>query len=305
MKEYFQKIKREHILIAAIAVLFLSNIFSFFIFSEKHTNKYPLLDPDHGMYEQKDLIINVQTLRNQFEEIGKDQNVSVYFEFLNTGANISINKDIEIWPASLMKIPIAIAAMKKVEDGEWKLEKKFTIKDEDKNADFGSMYLKPTGSTVSLEELLNELLINSDNTARNILAQNLSIQEIEEVLVHIGIEYDFKNDAKISSKKYAVIWRALYSSSYLSPENSQRLIKIMTKSSAKNYLAPGIPESVEFSHKIGVLHDEKTYADAGIVYVQNRPYILVVMTKNYSQQESEEIMKDISEKAYKYISEYK
>jgi beta-lactamase class A len=308
-----EKFCRSKFFILAIVILLASNFGMVFLFlsregsarqAEFRTN-FPLLDQSRGLYEQKDLIVNIQPLRDQLNEIGQDQNVSIYFEFLNTGANIAVNKDLAIWPASLMKIPIAMAAMMKVEKGEWRLDKEFTLNEEDKNSIFGELHRSPAGARFTLERLLDEILINSDNTARNIIVRNLSLQDFGDVVEHIGVDFDYTKDDQISAKRYSVIWRSLFNATYLSPENSQKLIQIMQKSSAKNFLARGIPEGIGFSHKIGVLFDELTVADSGIVYVPGRPYILVVMTQKHSQAEAEEIMRDVSQKVYGYVSGYK
>lgn len=310
-----QKAKNKKCLVITIlflVVFSLTTVCFFYCYQRKESEwhkfheKYPLLSPERGFYNQKDLIVNIQPLRDEFDAIGKDRGVSIYFEFLNTGANIAVNKEVKIWPASLMKIPIAMAVMKKVENKKWELNKSFILEEKDKNSIFGLLYKKPAGSTFSLEELLGEMLINSDNTARNIFARNLSSEDIDDVLDHLGIEYDYKNDEKISAKKYSIFWRSLFTSSYLAPENSSKLIEIMSQSSAAQYLAQGISDKqIKFSHKIGVLYDENTYADSGIVFISNRPYILTVMVDGHSQSEAGAIMKEISEKAYRYVSEYK
>lgn len=301
--------KRNYVLVF-IVFLLASNVLTFYFFAsdeirEKEFNgTYPLLNPARALYEQKDLIVNLQTLREQLIDVGKNPDVSVYFEMLNTGANISVNKDLQIWPASLMKIPIAMAVMKKIENGQWKMDKDFVLGDKDKNPVFSNLYEKPTGTHFKLRELFDALLIDSDNTARNMLASQLKDEELADVLDYLGIEFDYKHDGQITAKRYSIIWRSFFSSTYLEPENSEKLIEIMTRSSATNFLAKGVPDNVKFSHKIGVLYDENIYADSGIVYVPNRPYILTVMIKGQGQQEAENIMKDISEKAYKYVSEF-
>ena len=81
---------------------------------EKIKNQYNLLNPARKLINQEDLIINIQSLRDELSEIGKNKNISIYFEYLPTGANISINKDAEFWPASLLKLPVAMAAGKKI-----------------------------------------------------------------------------------------------------------------------------------------------------------------------------------------------
>lgn len=308
MKKFFCDKKY---LLVAILVLIVSNIATSF-FSLRHAgvvqdgfrNNYPLLNPDRELYAQDDLIVNVQPLRDQLNEIGNDHGVSIYFELLNTGANIAVNKDVKMWPASLMKIPIALAVMKKVEDGQWTMDKEFTLMEKDKNSIFGNLYQKQTGTRLTTKEVLDELLINSDNTARNMLVRNLKESEFVRVLEHLGIDYDYKNDEQITAKRYSVFWRALFSSTYLTPENSQKIIEIMTRSSSTDFMGQALPKDVIFSHKIGVLYDENVYADSGIVYVPQRPYIVTVMISGHSEQESKDIMKDISKKIYSYISTY-
>jgi beta-lactamase class A len=298
--------------IVVVLFLLLTNsltLFNLFLDSSeevraKFRRDYQLLSPERSFYDQKDLIVNIQSLRDQLNEIGKDQNISIYFEFLPTGANISVNKDQKIWPASLMKIPIAFAVMKKIEDGNLQLSDELTLKETNKNSEFGDVYKNPTGKKITVEELLNEMLINSDNTARNMLSEKLQTIDLDDILNHLGIEYDYKNNEQISAKKYSIFWRSLFYSTYLNPENSEKIIEIMAKSSASQYLASVISPEVRFSHKIGVLYDVNSYADSGIVYANNRPYILTVMVKDKNQIEAEKNMHEISRKVYKYISEY-
>jgi len=271
---------------------------------DQFRQQYPALDPDRALYDPKDLIVNTYPLGQQLKAIGQDQNVSIYFESLNSGANISVNKDLQVWPASLMKIPLALAAMKKVEIGAWSLDKEFAITEEDKNADYGNLYNQPAGTQLSLRDLLDKLLVESDNTARNVIANNLTDADMDDVLNYLGIDYDYKNNGQITAKRYSIFWRALFSSTYLQPENSQTLIGIMAHSDANDFLAQGIPNNVEFSHKIGVLNAQQIYSDSGIVYVTDRPYILTVMVQNHTQAEVEAIMKDVAQKTYQYISSY-
>lgn len=288
-------------------VVFLMHVY--FLKNRKFTPSsfkvnYNMLDPGIGLYDQKDLIVNIQPLRDQWKELENEDNISIYLEILNTGANLSVNKDVKIFPASLMKIPIAMAVMKKIEKGQWSMDKDFVLEDREKNAIFGKLYREQVGSRFTTEKLLNEMLINSDNTARNIFVKYLTLEDIDNVLEHIGMEYDYRNDGQISAKKYSIFWRSLFESTYLSPDSSQLLIAIMSKSGASNYLSQGIAQDTKFSHKIGVLYNEGIFADSGIVYLSQRPYILTVMVKNKNQQEAEIIMKNISQKAYEYISQY-
>ncbi|MFZ2154359.1 MAG: serine hydrolase [Candidatus Moraniibacteriota bacterium] len=314
IKEFLRgkKITREHFLwlIIGILLIFSANCFLAKRYDEKAAilklkKAYPLISPARSLYNKEDLIVNVQPLRDELSKMGEtDPNISIYFEFLNTGANIAVNKDMAIWPASLMKIPIAMAVMKKIEDGKWQLNSEMILYQEDRDERFGEMYKKPVGGRFTVEELLREMLIKSDNTARGILIRNLDTGDIEEVLNHLGIEDIYNTENEITGKKYSIFWRSLYNSSFLSEEHSQQLVEMMAHSETNEYLSRGLPDSVTFSHKIGVIYEDNIYADSGIVYVLERPYILTVMMQGHDEVDAERIIKEISEKVYRYVSSY-
>src|SRR3989344_4750530 len=83
-----------------------------------------------------------------------DQNVSVYFEYLPTGASISINKDAEFYPASLLKVPVAMTVAKKIEKGEWKWTNELVLMSTDKDDKFGTLYKEPANSTHTIEDIV-------------------------------------------------------------------------------------------------------------------------------------------------------
>lgn len=294
-------------------VLVITNLWTFFIYApkkaaslQKNSNiDYNFLDPARKLVDKKDLIINIQSLRdylnNKYEA---DTGVSVYFEYLSTGANIAINKDADFFPASLLKVPVAIAAAKKIEKGEWKWDNKLVLMATDKDEKFGDLHKQPTGSIFTIDELVRRSLSDSDNTANLILLRNLELSEINDVYAHMGLEGFLETDGSISAKKYSVILRTLYSSSYLSDENSQKLLSYLAAKTFMEYLGSALPRNIIFSHKIGIDTEKKIYLDSGIVYLANRPYILVVMTKSKTELQAKDIMKDISDKVFDYVKNY-
>jgi hypothetical protein len=78
-------------------------------------NNYPLIDPSRQFIPQEDYIINIQPLRDYLTSLGKQypDRISVYYEQLNSGANISVNKNLRLFPASLTKLPLAIVVVRK------------------------------------------------------------------------------------------------------------------------------------------------------------------------------------------------
>lgn len=310
------------LVIACILVLFATYIF--YIPSiknqyKKNQDRYPSLNPSASMVEKKNLLVNFQPLRETMQkkyENRDDYLVSLYFEYLPTGANISLNKDTEVWPASLIKIPVAMAAMKKVEDGKWKMENELVILDEDKDSEYGELYKKPTGTTMTIEETLGQALVNSDNTAHFVLLRNIESNELEDIYIHLGLDdivdalkkapQGKEADNRITAKRYSVFFRSLYNSTYFTPEYSQKFLDTL-KDAPKEYLNAGLPPDVSFVHKTGIRADEAVNADAGIVYVPGRPYLLTVMIQKKDKVPSpngevETLFKEISKDIYDYVS---
>lgn len=263
-----------------------------------------LIDPARKFYEADDLIINVQPLRDDFRLLEENLNVSIYFEVLNTGANISVNKDEEFFPASLLKVPLVMAVTKKIERGEWEWGSKLELKEADKNKDFGTLWQRPAGELFTIEELVKEMLISSDNTAYFVLLNNLDQDDLPKVQNYLGLADFISADLEISAKKYAPILRSLFSATYLTIENSGKILNWMSESDFKGYVAGGMPANIKFSHKIGVDDAKKVYLDAGIAYLPNRPYILIIMVKNYDANEADAIMQDVSRRVYDYVANY-
>lgn len=330
IKNFFSRLKnnrKELRMFVLVVFLIVSNLFFYLLYlknREVHSfsNDFKLLNPAVKLVESHDLIVNFQPIResltNKYEE-REDYLVSIYFEYLPTGANIAINKDEEIWPASLIKIPVAMAMMKKIQSGKWKFDNELVILDEDKDNGFGVLYKEETGTTMKIERLLEESLINSDNTAHLVLLRNLESSEIEDIYNHLGLD-DIVSDVKkrssqdvdnrITAKRYSIFFRSLYNSTYLLPEYSEKFLDILGRA-PKEHLNLGIPNEIKFVHKTGIRIEESVHADSGIVYLPHRPYLLTVMIQkrdNIPENDDEkvkEIFKDISSEIYNYVSTFK
>lgn len=302
----------QRVLVIICGGLIISNLITGVFLVRKQSagdasNAYPLVDVSRNFIGQEHFIVNIQPLREELNKIvaaQPDQTVSVYFEFLNTGANIQINNDTRFYPASLVKLPSAMVATKKVEDGDWKLTSRLVLFDQDKDDRYGTLHKQPTGASFTIEELLQKLLIESDNTAHNMLMRNLSVDELDELKDAIGLDDLFDERSEISAKEYSRLFRALYNSSFLKREGSQRILDLLARTTFENMLPSGIPDDVLFAHKIGEDDKERNYLDSGIVYIANRPFLLTVMVKQHDQAKAEDIMKQIAQAAHGYVNAY-
>jgi len=255
------------------------------------------------------LIMN-ETVKNKSKE--RDFKYGIYFEDLNTGAWVGINERDKFVPASLMKIPVVVGILKKVEDGGLTLDTKVTVHKEDVDNNYGELGGRGFEQNYTLFELINYTLYYSDNTALLSLRDSIDDADVIDAMIVLGITYktqvEYPNSKDglvfISPKDYSNIFRTLYYSGYLRRQHSQLMLELLASTSFKNGLPAGVPKNVTVSHKIGSFTREGKpyYHDCGIIYAPDKPYILCIMTSDLSLEESNQLMEKISKDAYDYVS---
>jgi beta-lactamase class A len=285
-------------------------------------SQYPLLNPRLRNFE-KDERLNrtfptLIPLRDKlFEFIGENkEHTAFYVEDLNGGAWTGWNEKEEFMPASILKVPIAMAAMGKVEDGSWTMQREFVIKEDYKNPGFGDLWKAEAGTKISLEKLIEEMIQKSDDTALNMLSNSMTSEERDSVYDHIGLgdpeEIDPKNPKAISYKNLsarnlATIFRALYNSTYLTRESSSYLLEVLSNTKFDETISKIIPPDVKMAHKIAAFDDPslsavKNYHDCGIAFVPDHPYLYCFMTRDLDAKEARQVMSGLSGITYDHFA---
>lgn len=271
--------------------------------------KFPLLSKRIFTQAQNDIIINFVALRKELRNqiYGEGGDIGLYFEYLPSGISIGINDTEEIRLASLAKVPIVMAIFRKVELGDIKLSDKVVLSEKHIDKNFGDLWKREIGTTFTVEELIQHALVESDNTAAEMLSSLLSFKDISDVYDNLEIEVEPDSalgGVVVSPKSYSSIFRNLYLSSYLEEEDSQYILDTLTKTIFKDKITANIPKNIPVSHKIGVINREgslgNVYTDCGIFYVPNRPYILCMFVKR-PEEEARKWMSGISYMIYSYI----
>lgn len=280
------------------------------------SNTYPLLDPMRALLPRDDFIVVLKPLRLKLEELVADWAkrgvvVAIQMEYLNTGSNLSINQNYRMLPASLTKVPVAMMVMRRIEQGTLSFDQILELKDEDRDSKWGEMYKLPVGTKMSLREVIEKSLTLSDNTAHKMLYRLVGVEEAQDMSQELNLEDLFDKEGKISAREYAKLLRSLYSSSYLKAEYSQQLLDLMTHDQVVKFLIRGLGSDVKYAHKFGESSAIYSYLDAGIVYVPNRPYVLVVMVHDEAGQvkmsrelAGEQIFEKVAKLTYEYITSH-
>ena len=276
--------------------------------SEQSSATYPFLSPRIFINKQNDLLINFKPLRSKVREYEYrlKNRTGFYFEYLPTGNSIGANEKEEFIPASLLKTPLAMGALKEIELGKKKPDEILTVKEKDIDKAFGTLWEKGVGTQITFIGAVEQLIKYSDNTAQHMLFDILSGGEIDDVFDSLDIPKT-SNENKtpvVSAKNYSSILRCLYLSCYLNKNTSNQLLKMLSETEYNDKLPAGVPNDIKVAHKIGVSispEQGEIYTDCGIVYVPKRPYILCIMTES-NEDEARVIMQDLSKMVYEYVS---
>jgi beta-lactamase class A len=254
------------------------------------------------------IALHYRPLREQIEErlksLPTEQKIGVYLQDAYSGTWLGINERESFVPASLLKIPIAMAIFKKVERGELLLNQKISIESADIDTLAGVAERFEYSEVKSISELLKLMIKVSDNTAKNALKRQLLPEDINEVFTHVGMENPYiKEDENqlVTPRQFSRLFKSLYFSTFLTPEFSEKLLELATETRAESLISTGVPWEIQVSHKYGERFD--LLHDCGIIYYPQNHYFLCVMTKEIPLPEAQNLIKDISSDIYKFISE--
>ena len=241
---------------------------------------------------------------------GNAQNISVYIRNMNTGEWTGINETEAYEPASMLKVTAMIAFFNRAAANPDILSKKILYKPT-KNPEEtyrASDDLAP--GTYTVDDLITDMIVYSDNDALDALASadDGSTAEVFN-LFELPLPATATTTDYMSARAYSRIFRVLYDSTYLSWDLSERALSLLSKTTFTQGIVAGVPAGTVVSHKFG----ERTFVsetgvvsvrelhDCGIVYKNNDPYFLCVMTRGSDFLKLQKIIADISRMTYNEI----
>ncbi len=114
-------------------------------------------------------------LRQQIEKIDQATpgQLGVYVKRLDNGEVLSYQADRPWYLGSSAKLPVAIALIQEVEQGKHRLAEQVTLQDTDKVDGSGNVVWNKAGTRYRVDALLKRTLMESDNTAANMLIRTI------------------------------------------------------------------------------------------------------------------------------------
>jgi beta-lactamase class A len=256
---------------------------------------------------------NLYSLKNQFSDIinnyqknGVITNASVFIIDMNRSEWTGVNENLLFQPGSLIKVPLAISVMKKLEEKKIKVTETITVSADTKILNVHQTYDAPSikaGNTYTIQELLKYSLAYSDNNATQILNDYVDVPVFKKIFTDLSIPDPNVHDLNygISSKDYTKFIRALYNGGYIHRQHSELILSLMNQSSFKDGILSTIDKdntiaSTKFGEsRKGDLHQ---LHETGIVYVNNTAYVITIMTEGKDIRKLPEVIAAISKLAY-------
>lgn len=243
---------------------------------------------------------------------GINSKYSLIVKNYKTHETFSINSTEKIPSASIIKLFILGKAFQLVEKGELNLNEMITVK-RDEKVSFSIVSVLESIQSYSVKDLLTLMIIQSDNTATNVIIDKLGMENINYFISEQGYKntilarkmMDFES-AKQGRENYtcaedvALLFDKLYHGKFVNEEYDNMMIQILKLQLDNSMMRMDLPDDIEIAHKTGDISCLKH--DTGIVYNEKiGDYIFAMLTY---EAESDTYARGLVAKLSKSIYDY-
>jgi beta-lactamase class A len=259
-----------------------------------------------------------QKLGARITEVDRDLDgvLGVAILDLNSGQEFLLHPD-EVFPqASSIKVAVLAELYHQAQQsaqgmaGKAKLTDLYTVQASDLVPDSDIMGgLTPGVTRITNRDLATLMVAVSDNSATNVLIDRVGMDNVNALMDGLGLSHtrlrrkmmDIKAAAEgrenISTpREMMVLLESIYRGKVLNQQLTDDFLTLLSTHKS-SFLPRDLPEGLRIANKPGELEGVRN--DSGIVFVQNRPYIICVMTSYLrGERAGEEAISKISQAAY-------
>jgi len=262
----------------------------------------------------KKLETRVEEMANRLDGV-----IGVAILDLTDGRILLRNADRVFPTASSIKIAILLELYRQDQEaragakGKAKLDDSYTIDPKDLVEDSQIMAGLTAGVTrVTNRDLAQFMVAVSDNAATNVLIDRVGMQNVNASMRSLGLTKIMlrrkmidiaaarRGDENVATPQEMVrLLEAIYKEKALNKEATAALIKQLS-TLKQSYIPRLLPDNVQVANKPGELEAVRT--DSGIVYAQNRPFAISVMTAyDRHERSAERAISEVALEAYHYF----
>ncbi len=208
---------------------------------------------------------------------------------LSSGKKILLHAD-EVFPqASSIKIAVLAELYRQAQAGKLKLTDLYAVQASDLVADSDIMNgLTPGVTRITLRDLATMMVAVSDNSATNVLIDRVGMENVNALMDSLGLAHtrlrrkmmdlkaagEGRENVSTPAEMMALL-ENLYRGKVLNREMMDDFFKMLS-THKQSFIPRDLPEGLKVANKQGELEGVRN--DSGVVFVENRPYVICVMT---------------------------
>lgn len=217
---------------------------------------------------------------------------AVYLAYPQKSSETFVYNSKPMRSASMIKVFIMAAIMDKAKNGELDINETLILRGSDKVGGAGILAGYPSGSELSLREVMELMITHSDNTATNILIDRLGMSTINNYIQREGygdtilrrkmMDFDAVAAGRenfSSVKDLGTFFTRLYNYECVGERYDKIMIDFLVKQTDTDCFPAALPDK-QIAHKTGAL--DGLYDDGGIIYSDSGDAVLVIMTENFT-----------------------
>lgn len=266
-----------------------------------------LAQPEHRQILREKLQADLEQVVNDYEGVA-----GLHVVDLTSGDRWSVRDDMIFPQASAIKVPILLELFRRADADPELLARRVELTDEVRTGGSGVLsVLTDGGSALSLEDYAIYMILHSDNTATNVLIDELGMAAVNRLSANLGAtntllqrkmirpEQSLRGNENLSTPRDAALIMEKIASCDLplSEASCKRAREILELYKSGPIRTP-VPDSIPIAFKPGGITGVSTVW--GLIDVPDRPYVMAVMS-NYGGNGGEVIRK-VSELTYDYFS---
>lgn len=220
--------------------------------------------------------------------------------------------------ASDIKIYVMATVFSQMKQNKFDMNDTYTLKDSDKVGGTGKVQNMADGTKLSMQELMDYMMQDSDNTAANIIIRKLGgLNVVNDEITHLGFKdtklerYLMDTDALKEGKDnmtsvndLGTILTDIYNKKLISSSYDEQMLQILNQDEDHSKLLEEIPSSVSTFNKTGDYPDYGVQNDAAILSENGRSYVVVAMLENGSKDDQTSALNDLGKQVYeKYLED--
>ena len=221
---------------------------------------------------------------------------------LDTGTRVAIHPDEPVPTASTIKLAVFIEAFQQIKEGKKSIADRVTLQKADQVEGSGVLQLLQTPLALTLEDVITLMMAASDNTATNLVIDQLGLANINARLAALGLKQTVlykkvfrKPDGpmppeqpkfglgKTTAREMAVLMAGIARCELADANLCKRMIEIMKSQQYRNmiphYIESGVDSSeqpTQIADKVGQLDESRS--DVAIVYTRRGPIVISAYT---------------------------